>query len=1150
MSLTKHLHLNPHSARIAIAFALFAALAVTTWVVTGQVVADDGAKPLQVSISASSTSPPVYESVTLTPVVKNAPDGQPGYRWDISYDGDYYFRASSQRSLAFLSDRAESVWFRVTASYSNGASATSSSVIVTWVGDVPTPTPVPTEPPPTATPVPPTPTVKPTEAPPTPYPTATHTPVPPTATAVVVTPEPTITPPTVTPAPTRVDIPDKPSGLKIRIDRETRNAVFDWNDVPGASYYWVRWRVAGPNNKLNDGIEVYSSGASVAIPNYGEWIVRVQACNELGCGKPRTRRFLVEPAPTAVPVVVPTVVATATPAPPSPTPTPAPPTPEPTPTPTPERECVGVAPLTVTALGIERGIVVFWEHAGGEGYCSPDGYSIDVRAEDESSWTTYAAGPDANSYTVLDLEPGRYQVRVRPHTSYEAGGFAGSFNNNGTRAALEKRASASDGRSMFDENATSDDGASGTADVNVPSDCTITLEVNSTGAYEATGSWSNAGGAYGCEAGGVYVDHLEIDKPADLSHKGLPRDPKHKVNGTTTNVNLDGPHGGNCDDVTAEDVIKIISYAGTDDIYVRDNVIRICINFGETVYVTGTPRLKYNLKPRLGQPDDTRWVNYESGSGTSKLIFSRKVDNLELSHATDGISVVANSLKLNGGTISVVDPDAWTSSFRVSNEDEEFNRFIYGGLDSRYAHQFRVRAIDARGLTAATPRSDWVNVSDAEVAYIKKGPTVTSVEGTNTGITVSWEALTGVSDLTGYKVRYREKGGSRWETSALLSDTVSEHELSGVEPAQPYWVEVGAITSNAELWSKSHAGFRLPSDPFMVWFIDGTPHLLARINRVFMMVDTTNSDASATCHINGDENINCPPRTLISLETTPGGQYQVHAVATAPGETAVNTRPYIGANDGPGFVRRVTASGGDGELEIRWVGIVGLAPKSPGGKYQSFTSQLIKVSKVGGESTWIQKDETDRYHKITGLANGEYKVNVYPCVTLTDEEPTDENPVEPQQCTSETTTNYGDAVGAILGGSGFTVEVTLSSADTGKPDAPRDASLSQGAGPDLAIRVSWRRPLDDGNARINLYKIRLKPSTPGEDWKYIDYIPEVPHVLYNQKDEYTILDAAFSDDTDELVVGETYTVEVKASNLEGESQWVSAGSITLEEVSG
>ena len=104
------LHLNPRSARLVIAFALIAALAVT-WIVAGQAGADDGSQPLEASIKASSANPPVYESVTLTAVIKNPPDdSSPRYHWDMSYDGSYYFRVSNQRDFRMSSERAESVW--------------------------------------------------------------------------------------------------------------------------------------------------------------------------------------------------------------------------------------------------------------------------------------------------------------------------------------------------------------------------------------------------------------------------------------------------------------------------------------------------------------------------------------------------------------------------------------------------------------------------------------------------------------------------------------------------------------------------------------------------------------------------------------------------------------------------------------------------------------------------------------------------------------------------------------------------------------------------------------------------------------------------------------------------------------------------------
>ncbi len=118
------------------------------------------------------------------------------------------------------------------------------------------------------------------------------------------------------------DVPAEPTGLRINTASGSLDVSLAWNDVDGASHYWVRWRVASPDNKLNEGMEVESSNTSITVADHGEWTVRVQACNDAGCGRPLAKSFKVEPAPE------PTATAT-----PEPTPTP---TPEPTPTPTPE----------------------------------------------------------------------------------------------------------------------------------------------------------------------------------------------------------------------------------------------------------------------------------------------------------------------------------------------------------------------------------------------------------------------------------------------------------------------------------------------------------------------------------------------------------------------------------------------------------------------------------------------------------------------------------------------------------------------------------------------------------------------------------------------------------------------------------------------
>ena len=98
-------------------------------------------------------------------------------------------------------------------------------------------------------------------------------------------------------------VPAKPTGLSVATEQGSLDVLADWDDVEGADDYLVRWR---PNDgKLNDGARVASSSASITVAAYGEWVVRVQACNDAGCGKPLAERFSVEPAPEPTPTPTP-----------------------------------------------------------------------------------------------------------------------------------------------------------------------------------------------------------------------------------------------------------------------------------------------------------------------------------------------------------------------------------------------------------------------------------------------------------------------------------------------------------------------------------------------------------------------------------------------------------------------------------------------------------------------------------------------------------------------------------------------------------------------------------------------------------------------------------------------------------------------------
>ena len=84
--------------------------------------------------------------------------------------------------------------------------------------------------------------------------------------------------------------PARPTGLQADTEPGSLDVSLDWDDVGGATHYWVRWRVAGPGNTLNEGVEVEVSEAIITVADYGEWVARVQACNDADCGKPITLR--------------------------------------------------------------------------------------------------------------------------------------------------------------------------------------------------------------------------------------------------------------------------------------------------------------------------------------------------------------------------------------------------------------------------------------------------------------------------------------------------------------------------------------------------------------------------------------------------------------------------------------------------------------------------------------------------------------------------------------------------------------------------------------------------------------------------------------------------------------------------------------------
>ena len=86
-----------------------------------------------------------------------------------------------------------------------------------------------------------------------------------------------------------------------------------------------------------------------------------------------------------------------------------------------------------------------------------------------------------------------------------------------------------------------------------------------------------------------------------------------------------------------------LNSAGADNKYVTGNNIDVTAAFGYSVDVTGTPRIALTIG------SNTRYATYNSGSGTGNLVFRYTVVAADVD--SDGLSIAANALGLNSGTI-------------------------------------------------------------------------------------------------------------------------------------------------------------------------------------------------------------------------------------------------------------------------------------------------------------------------------------------------------------------------------------------------------------------------------------------------------------------------------------------------------------------
>ena len=195
-------------------------------------------------------------------------------------------------------------------------------------------------------------------------------------------------------------------------------------------------------------------------------------------------------------------------------------------------------------------------------------------------------------------------------------------------------------------------------------------------------------------------------------------------------------------------MVALTTDPGPDAIYALGDEIEVTVSFSETVKVEGTPQLRLRVGSR------TRTTGYLRGSGTAALVFGYEV--AEGDEDTDGVSVNAGRISLNGGTI----------------KDEADNPAVlaHGALAAQAGHQvdgvrpaFVSAAVDGSSLTltygealdgGSRPASGDFTVEVEGAGRSVSGVSVSgrvvtltlnpAVEQEDTGIRVSYAVPTGV----------------------------------------------------------------------------------------------------------------------------------------------------------------------------------------------------------------------------------------------------------------------------------------------------------------------------------------------------------------------------------------------------------------------
>ena len=235
--------------------------------------------------------------------------------------------------------------------------------------------------------------------------------------------------------------------------------------------------------------------------------------------------------------------------------------------------------------------------------------------------------------------------------------------------------------------------------------------------------------------------------------------------------------------------VEISSDPGSDRTYAAGDEIQVTVTFNETVVVTGTPQLTL----KVGGQDRT--ANYQSGTGGA-LVFAYEVADGD--EDTDGVSIEANRLTLNGGRIrdgannnAVLDHDglAANSGHKVDGAGPdlaETGGAVVNGTTLTLTFGERLDGSSTPQASAFTVTGGDTSRTVTDVALSGSAVLLTidpAVEHRETGIRVSYTVPTGtgsipLQDVLGNDADRLSNVPVTNETPDTTSPTVSKLEIT------------------------------------------------------------------------------------------------------------------------------------------------------------------------------------------------------------------------------------------------------------------------------------------------------------------------------------------------------------------------------------